>query len=68
MKPLNFREVERLLRAHGFVLDHSRGSHFIWINPDTGRTVPVPHHGNGPLKQGTLISIFDHAGMPRPQR
>ena len=68
MKPLTAKETEDYLRRGGYVLDHIRGSHYIWIHPQTGRSVPVPHHGNHVIPQGTLQSIFNGAGIPKPQR
>ncbi len=68
MKPLNASEVERHLRAAGYVFLRMRGSHAIWQHPDTGHSVPVPHHGTAPIAQGTLISIFNACGIPKPRR
>ncbi|MBR2921519.1 MAG: type II toxin-antitoxin system HicA family toxin [Kiritimatiellae bacterium] len=68
MKPLTAKEVEQHLLAHGYEYDHTRGSHRIWINGLTGHSVPVPHHGNKPLKQGTLIAIFNACKMEKPKR
>lgn len=68
MKPLTAREVERYLKAAGYVYDHTDGSHFIWRNDAKGHSVPVPHHGNKPLKQGTLIGIFNACGIEKPRR
>lgn len=68
MKPLTAREVEEYLSAAGYVYDHTSGSHFIWKNVATGHAVPVPHHGNQPLRQGLLNAIFRSCGIERPQR
>lgn len=68
MKPLTAWEVERYLKAAGYVYDHAEGSHFVWKNRDTGHAVPVPHHGNKPLKQGTLNAIFSACGIEKPRR
>ena len=68
MKPLTAKEAEEYLRRGGYVLDHVRGSHYIWIHPQTGMSVPVPHHGNHVIPQGTLQSIFNGAGISKPQR
>ena len=65
MKPLTPREIERYLKAGGF--ERICGSHYIWEN-NAGRSVPVPHHGNQPIKQGTLLSIFRKAGITPPSR
>ena len=66
MKPMTPQEVERILKAHGFRLERSNGSHFKWTDA-AGHSVPVPHHGNRPIKQGTLHSIFRIAGIPPPR-
>ena len=68
MKPLTATEVERLLMANGYVLHRICGSHYIWKNVERKHSVPVPHHGNAPLRQGTLQSIFNATGIPKPQR
>ena len=68
MKPLTARQTERCLSAHGYRYDHSTGSHHIWINDATGHSVPVPFHGSKPLKQGTLIAIFNACNIPKPRR
>ena len=67
MKPLTFSGVETILKAGGFRLVSSRGSHFKWMHAD-GRWTVVPHHGSHPLPQGTLLSIFAQAGLPKPRR
>jgi predicted RNA binding protein YcfA (HicA-like mRNA interferase family) len=35
-RPLSFAEVEKLLRAFGYVRIEQRGSHVSWRHPDTG--------------------------------
>ena len=65
MKPLTPREIERYLKAGGFRLDRICGSHYIWEN-NAGRSVPVPHHGNRPLRAPDPCALFlapDHAAM-----
>ena len=68
MKSLTAAQVEAYLRAAGFVHVRTKGSHFIWTHPATGRTTSVPHHGNRTLLQGLLNGIFTEAGIPKPQR
>ena len=65
MKPQTFQAVEKTLRAAGFTVERSSGSHFIWTNALNGRTVVVPHH-SGLLPVGTLLSIYRQAGLRRP--
>lgn len=68
MKPLTAEGVERILKENGYELSRVKGSHFIWKNTAKGHAVPVPHHGNAPIPQGTLNSIFRACGIERPQR
>jgi predicted RNA binding protein YcfA (HicA-like mRNA interferase family) len=60
-----YRELVALLRATGFVfLRSAKGSHEIWVNPDTNRQVTVPrttksrHTANDVLKQAGLEKKF----------
>ena len=68
MKPLTPKEVEGYLSRSGYAYHHSTGSHRIWKNAQTGHSVPVPSHGNRPMKQGTLLSIFRACGITPPKR
>lgn len=67
MKPLTFQRLERVLASHGFRVERSSGSHFVWRNDATGRSAVVPHH-KGPLPIGTVLSVFRQAGIRRPPR
>ena len=62
MRPQPYQEIERSLKSVGFVLDRSSGSHFIWRNEATGKSVPVPHHRK-PLSVGTVLAIYRQAGL-----
>ena len=68
MKPLTAKQVEEYLKRYGYRLDRVCGSHHVWVNDAVGRSIPVPHHGKEPLKQGLLNGIFTAAGIPKPQR
>lgn len=68
MKPLTAREVEGYLKRYGYRLDRIRGSHHVWVNDAVGVSIPAPHHGNTPLKQGILNGIFNFAGIPKSLR
>ena len=67
MKPLTAKQVEEYLKRYGYHLDRVRGSHHVWVNDAVGCSIPIPHHGNEPLKQGLLNGIFTAAGIPKPQ-
>jgi predicted RNA binding protein YcfA (HicA-like mRNA interferase family) len=52
--------VIRALLRHGFVIDHTTGSHYILIREKL--RVTVPYHSRD-LKRGTLASIIAQAGL-----
>lgn len=54
------KEVERILRRHGFVLVGQKGSHLKYVA--NGRVVIVPA-GRDPLPQGTFASILRQSGL-----
>ena len=66
MKPLTARQVEKILAANGYVFRRMRGSHAIWYHAAKRHAVPVPRHGASVIPQGTLQSIFNGAGLPKP--
>ena len=66
MKPVTPRQIMKLLLAHGWVLKHTTGSHFIFTHPDNPLVIPVPDH-NRDLKQGTQLSIMRIAGIYRDE-
>lgn len=56
----NWREVLKVLKKFGYVLDRQRRSHMILKN-SYGNIVPLPRHD--PIKPTTLKSILDQAGI-----
>lgn len=42
-----------------------RGSHHILRHPSIPDAIPVPVHGNQPIKKGTLGNILRTAGISR---
>ncbi|WP_448529853.1 type II toxin-antitoxin system HicA family toxin [Raineya sp.] len=54
-----------VLERNGFVFRRSKGSHHIYYNAQTNRTVVVPIHGNKDLKKGTFFSILKQAGIEK---
>jgi len=53
-----------ILKTHGFVLDHTSGSHYVFYHPETKRRVTVPFHRRD-LPKGTLLAILRQAGLSR---
>jgi predicted RNA binding protein YcfA (HicA-like mRNA interferase family) len=44
-RTVRFRDFERLLRAFGFSLDRTVGSHRQYVHPKVPRSFPVQPHG-----------------------
>ena len=59
---MTFKEIEKRIKADGWVYDHSRGSHYYYKHPTKKGTVTIPHH-DGDIPKGTLNSIFKQAGL-----
>ncbi len=54
----------RKLKKAGFVFKRqAAGSHEIWFNPITQRTVTVPNHKGKDFKKGTLVSMINDTGL-----
>jgi predicted RNA binding protein YcfA (HicA-like mRNA interferase family) len=51
------------LEKNGFLLKRSKGSHQVYYNPTTSKTVIVPVHGGRDLKKGTFLAILKQAGI-----
>ena len=47
------KDIVRILKKKGFVLDRSRGSHQIWLHPVSRKRAVVPMH-NKDIPAGTL--------------
>ena len=54
------KELIRVFRRLGFVVDHQTGSHVVLRHPDGRRTVIAIHARE--LKRGTLLGIIKQAG------
>jgi predicted RNA binding protein YcfA (HicA-like mRNA interferase family) len=55
----------KTLEQNGFINTRSRGSHFIFYNAATNKTVSVPVHGGRDLRKGTFFSILKQAGIDK---
>ena len=56
--------IKTLLKA-GFVFRRSKGSHHIYFNKATNKTVIVPLHGNKDLPKATFFTILKQAGIDK---
>ncbi len=60
------KNVVRILKQNGFVLDRSRGSHQIWLHPVSRKRSVIPMH-NKDIPTGTLYSILKQAGIEKDE-
>ena len=67
MRRMTAREVEQLLRRHGYQLVSQSGSHRKWRNEIAKRQVIVPEHRGKILPIGTLRNILVNASIPESE-
>jgi len=59
---LTSKQVIKLLKKEGFILDHVSGSHYVFYHPVDGRRAVVPYHAKD-LPIGTLKAILRSVGL-----
>lgn len=60
------KDIVRILKKKGFVLDRSRGSHQVWLHPVSRKRAVVPMH-NKDIPIGTLYAILKQAGIDKEE-
>ncbi len=60
------KDIVKILKQKGFVLDRSRGSHQIWLHLVSRKRAVVPMH-NKDIPIGTLHSILKQAGIKKDE-
>ena len=58
---MNGKELIKLLKEKGWVVDRIKGSHHIMIKGT--KTVTIPLHGSRDLPKGTLNKILKEGGI-----
>ena len=53
----------QLLKENGYVFKRAKGSHQVYYNPISNKTIIVPFHNGKDLKKGTFLSILKQAGI-----
>lgn len=61
---LNPEKVIKIIESRGFVLDRVKGSHHIYLHPETRQRVVIPVHKKD-LPKGTLMEILRQAGIKK---
>lgn len=60
---LSPKSLITVLEKQGFLFKRSKGSHQLYYNPTTNKTVIVPVHGGKDMKKGTFLAILKQAGI-----
>ncbi len=55
---LSPRYLIKILKQHGFIFKRSQGSHELYYNPVTNKTVIVAVHGGKDMKKGTFLAVL----------
>ena len=63
MKTVSGRRMCKILEAHGWVFDRTKGAHHVYVRGTPPISVPVPMHGNSDLKTGTQRAIMRQTGL-----
>jgi len=59
---MNFRELERMIKADGWTLEGIEGSHYQYVHPTKPGKVTLACH-KGDLKRKTVRSVVKQAGL-----
>lgn len=62
---LSAKFLAEVLGQNGFIFKRSKGSHHIYFNAFTNKTVVVPIHGNKDIPKGTFFAILKQAGIDK---
>jgi len=60
------KDIVKILKQKGFILDRSRGSHQVWLHPVSRKRVILPMHSKD-IPTGTLYAILKQAGIDKSE-
>ena len=60
---LNPKRLIKILEQNGFKYKRAKGSHKVYYNSISNKTVVVPYHKGRDLKKGTFITILKQADI-----
>jgi len=61
---MNFRELKKMIKADGWRLARTKGSHYIYVHPAKSGAVVIPFH-KGDIDVKTAQSVLRLAGVTR---
>lgn len=60
---MNFKQIEKIIKADGWILKSIQGSHNQYVHPSKQGKVTIPNHGKKDLTPGVVKSILKQAGL-----
>lgn len=57
------QNLVKILLKNGFSFKRGKGSHQVYYNPVSNKTVIVPMHGKKDMPKGTFYAILKQAGI-----
>lgn len=64
---LSPKHLIKILEQRGFIFKRSKGSHQLYYNPATNKTVIVPVYGGRDMKKGTFLAVLKQAGIDKSE-
>jgi predicted RNA binding protein YcfA (HicA-like mRNA interferase family) len=66
---MNFsaKNLIRILEMKGFYYKRTNGSHKLFYNQESDKTIIVPIHGNKDLSKGLFYSLLKQAGIEKSE-
>ena len=62
---LSSKNLIKILQEKWFYFSRAKGSHQLFYNQSSNKTVIVPVHGSKGLKKGTFLAILKQAGIDK---
>jgi predicted RNA binding protein YcfA (HicA-like mRNA interferase family) len=59
--------IKKIRKAEFIFKRQAAGSHEIWFNPNTKRTVTIPRHQGRDFKKGTLSAMIKDLGLTKEE-
>jgi predicted RNA binding protein YcfA (HicA-like mRNA interferase family) len=64
---LSPKHLIKILEEQGFFYKRTKGSHQLYYNPITNKTVIVPVHGGKDMRKGTFLAVLKQAGIDKSE-
>ncbi len=60
---MTFKQLEKIIKADGWKLKETKGSHYQYIHKTKPQKVTIPCHGNKDLDISVVNSVLKQAGL-----